>query len=463
MNNKNITHSTKTILLFSNLGLFALAWLMFYNHLTFSTHKIEGSIAIIIAYYLLYSWLCNVYKAFRIASSSLGESIFAQLMSFGVADVVMYLVCCISRHNFADLFPIFVTACMQVIVSIVVCIISKKILMKSIKAEDTLLIAGSILESSDGEGFVKRLQEKYGYLFSIKEIIDEKEELKAIKLIEECHSIILYDCSETYRKKYISKSIELEKTLFFTPRIEDILIEGSSTRHLLDTPLLKYDYTFKKGLKLVLKRLFDILLALILLVLFSPVMLITAIAIKLEDHGPVLFKQKRYTKDSRIFEIYKFRSMRVDADKMGVVPTTKGDPRITKVGKFIRAVRIDEFPQLINILKGDMSFVGPRPERVEHVDLYSEELPEFKYRLKVRGGLTGYAQVYGKYNTSPYDKLRLDLLYIENQTLLLDFKLLLLTIKTVITPESTEGFDQEKSNAIQQETSKMKKESYGNE
>jgi len=350
---------------------------------------------------------------------------------------------------------------MQVIVSIIVCVISKKILMKSIKAEDTLIIAGSFLESSDGEEFVKRLQEKYGYLFNIKEIIDEKEETRVNKLIEECHTVILYDCSENYRKKYIAKSIELEKALFFTPRIEDILIEGSSTRHLLDTPLLKYDYTFKKGFTQMLKRFFDILFAFILLVLFSPAMIITAIAIKLEDHGPVIFKQKRYTKDSKIFEIYKFRSMRVDADKMGVVPTTKGDARITKVGKFIRAVRIDEFPQLINIIKGDMSFVGPRPERVEHVDLFSEELPEFKYRLKVRGGLTGYAQVYGKYNTSPYDKLRLDLLYIENQSLLLDFKLLLLTIKTVFTPESTEGFDQEKCNTIQQETSKMK-ESYGN-
>ena len=137
-----------------------------------------------------------------------------------------------------------------------------------------------------------------------------------------------------------------------------------------------------------------------------------------------------------------------NAEAFGAVPATDGDPRITKVGKMIRATRFDEIPQLLNILKGDMSFVGPRPERVEHMELYSKEMPEFKYRLKVRGGLTGYAQVYGKYNTTPYDKLRLDLIYIENQSFLMDFKILLLTIRTIFQKEATEGFDEKESAAI---------------
>ena len=134
--------------------------------------------------------------------------------------------------------------------------------------------------------------------------------------------------------------------------------------------------------------------------------------------------------------------MIVDAEKNGaVIPCKNGDPRITRVGRFIRKTRLDELPQLLNILKGDMSIVGPRPERVEHVEKYTAELPEFISRLQVRGGLTGYAQVYGKYNTSAEDKLKLDLMYIENMSLWMDLKLVFLTVKIMFIPESTEGFD----------------------
>ena len=178
------------------------------------------------------------------------------------------------------------------------------------------------------------------------------------------------------------------------------------------------------------------------MVVALPVMLVTAIAIKLNDGGPVFYKQKRVTLDGKVFDILKFRSMIVNAEAAGKsIPATDNDPRITKVGKIIRATRIDELPQIINILKGDMSIVGPRPERVEHVEQYSRDIPEFSYRTKVKGGLTGYAQIYGKYNTTAYDKLRLDLLYIENYSFLLDIKLILLTFRILFKKESTEGFD----------------------
>ena len=179
------------------------------------------------------------------------------------------------------------------------------------------------------------------------------------------------------------------------------------------------------------------------MIVAAPIMLVVAIAIKLEDGGPVFFTQKRATIDGKTFDILKFRSMIVDAEKYGAIPATDRDPRITKVGNVIRATRIDELPQILNILKGEMSIVGPRPERVEHVEKYSKEVPEFSYRLKVKGGLTGYAQIYGKYNTSAYDKLRLDLMYIENYSLLLDIKLILMTLQIMLRKESTEGFKQE--------------------
>ena len=172
------------------------------------------------------------------------------------------------------------------------------------------------------------------------------------------------------------------------------------------------------------KRLFDLVLSALFLILLSPVFLLTALCIKLEDGGPVFYRQKRCTKNGRVFEILKFRSMVVNAEENGAMPCTDHDVRVTRIGRLIRATRIDELPQIINILKNDMS-----------------EMPEFSYRFRVNGGLTGYAQVWGKYNTSAYDKLRYDLMYIENQSFYLDFKILVLTFRTVFRSESTEGFD----------------------
>jgi lipopolysaccharide/colanic/teichoic acid biosynthesis glycosyltransferase len=170
-------------------------------------------------------------------------------------------------------------------------------------------------------------------------------------------------------------------------------------------------------------------------------MLIAAIAIKLDDGGPIFFKQNRITRNGKIFNVLKFRSMIVDADKDGAKKAEVGDDRITKVGRIIRACRLDELPQLINVLKGDMSLVGPRPERIENVYEYSNAYPEFELRHKVKGGITGYAQLYGKYNTSPKDKLNMDLIYIETYSIIQDIKLLILTIKILFMKESTEGFD----------------------
>ena len=185
---------------------------------------------------------------------------------------------------------------------------------------------------------------------------------------------------------------------------------------------------------------------LLAILLFSPLMLVIAAAIKLEDGGPVLYKQKRVTRDGKVFDILKFRSMIVNAEKEGqVIPAVGNDPRITKVGSVIRKIRMDEIMQLFNILKGDMSVVGPRPERVEHVEKYSAEVPEWHFREKVKGGLTGYAQIFGKYNTSPYDKLRLDLMYIENYSFRFDLKLIIMTIRVLFSRESTEGFETQKA------------------
>ena len=264
--------------------------------------------------------------------------------------------------------------------------------------------------------------------------------------------VVIWDVPTAVRNKLLKVFYSNNIRVYMMPKISDVIIMGSDQLHLFDTPiLLTREYSLKVEQRF-LKRLIDIVCALILVVITLPIMLITAIIIKAYDGGPALYKQVRCTVNAKEFCILKFRSMRTDAEKDGVARlAAKNDSRITPIGKFIRAVRIDELPQLFNILKGDMSFIGPRPERPEIIKQYMEEMPEFAFRMKVKAGLAGYAQVYGKYNTTPYDKLKLDLSYIENYSVWLDIKLMLLTLKILLSPESTEGVEQNQITAMKKE------------
>jgi exopolysaccharide biosynthesis polyprenyl glycosylphosphotransferase len=265
--------------------------------------------------------------------------------------------------------------------------------------------------------------------------------------IPEYDAIILNDVAAPLRNDILKFCYRFRVRTYVAPKLTDIMVRGAKNISLFDTPLLLVKGTGLTPAQRVGKRLMDILLCSIAMIPAAPIMAAVAIAIKLEDGGPVFFRQKRMTRGGREFDILKFRSMIVDAEKYaGAVLATDDDPRITKVGKFIRATRLDEIPQILNILKGDMSIVGPRPERKVIADDYSKDIPEFPYRLKVRGGLTGYAQIYGKYNTSAYDKLRLDLMYIENYSLMLDIKLIILTLRIIFSKESTEGIDKQLEN-----------------
>ncbi len=260
--------------------------------------------------------------------------------------------------------------------------------------------------------------------------------------IEKYDAVVLNDVPAEERNDIVKYCYQHSIRVYVVPKITDIIIRNGEDITAFDTPLI---LVAGKGLTIgqrITKRLEDLVLSIPALLIAAPVMVVIAIAIKLEDGGPVFYRQKRATIGGKAFEILKFRSMIVDAEKPGIsIPATGRDPRITKVGKVIRACRFDELPQLLNIIKGDMSVVGPRPERVEHMEKYGEEIPEFYYRLKVKGGLTGYAQIYGRYNTSAYDKIRLDLMYIEHYSLVLDIKLILMTIRILFSKSSTEGFE----------------------
>ncbi len=259
-------------------------------------------------------------------------------------------------------------------------------------------------------------------------------------------AILINDIPDEAQNDLIKTCFRLGKRVYLIPKLSDIIVKASEELNLFDTPLYMCRNEGISALERAIKRLFDVVSSLLSLLVLSPLLLATAIAIKLDDGGPVFYRQERCTIGGKRFMILKFRSMIPDAEKDGRThPAGEHDDRIARVGRIIRATRIDELPQLFNILKGDMSVVGPRPERVEHVKIYTEEIPEFCFRSKVKGGLTGYAQVYGKYNTSALDKLKMDLVYITNFSLLLDFQIILETLKILLRKESTEGFTESRA------------------
>ena len=429
-------------------GFFAMALFQYYGPRLFRKADSIGYAVTLILYAIVYVALGNLFRAFKITDYSIAETIFSQFLSFGMADLLLSGEFCMIRHNYVNIVPGIMTVGCQLLAAVCWALIGKRFTITFGKPEKTLVISGA----DDVDEFLQKFG-KIKHIFSIEKVVSAdilKSDWK--KEVDPYRAIIFYEVSSRKRAEVIWYCMQSRKSLYVTPQLGEITMEGFGARHLIDTPMMKYEYRSERFWYNLAKRIGDILLSLIALIILSPLLLLTALLIKIEDRGPVFFRQKRCTKNGKVFEILKFRSMIVDAEKGGeTIPCRTGDPRITHVGRVIRKLRIDEFPQIINVLKGDMSIVGPRPERVEHVEAYTKEIPEFSYRLRVKGGLTGYAQIYGKYNTSPYDKLRLDLQYIEKQSLLMDLKLILLTVKIMFVPESTEGFTQKRSEQITEE------------
>jgi len=263
--------------------------------------------------------------------------------------------------------------------------------------------------------------------------------------IKEADALFISEVPAGERAAIVRFAYKCQKNVYMTPEIEDIMEMNSTDYQIDDAVMINYlgrTFTFEQR---IVKRVFDIVISVLTLILTSPILLIAIIFIKAEDGGSIIYKQARATINGRIFNVYKLRTMKENDNSHSA---TIDDDRITKIGKFLRRTRIDEIPQVYNVLKGDMSFVGPRPEMVKNVEKYTEELPEFAYRLRVKAGLTGYAQIAGKYNTTPRDKLIMDMIYIEKFSILLDIQLILKTVVAVLSPDSSEGFVKENGNAL---------------
>lgn len=414
-----------------------LIWRLNYGDISFP-YLGRGKYVLMGIYALFVIILFHYSDSFNYGNSKLSDITVSQCIAISLVNFITYFQLCLISNVMITPVPMLLLTFLDVFICLGCCYLYNVNYLHHQSPRDILMIYGT--ESAlELEAKMSVRVDKY----HISEMVSVDEGFDTIcEKIKAHDSVLLNDVPAQIRNDILKYCYTNEIRVYATPKLSDIIMGGAEEICLFDTPIVLI-----KGNGLTLeqrfvKRVMDIVLCSIAMIVAAPIMLVVAIAIKLEDGGPVFFKQERVTIDGKKFDILKFRSMIVDAEKKGqVIPATDYDPRITKVGRITRATRIDELPQIINILKGEMSIVGPRPERVEHVEKYTEDIPEFIYRTKVKGGLTGYAQIYGKYNTSAYDKLRLDLMYIEKYSILLDIKLILMTLQIMLRKESTEGFE----------------------
>lgn len=418
--------------------IYYLVWRHGYDEVKFPQYLGMGKYILMGVYGILLSIMFNSFDAFQFGHQRLTDIIIAQWISLFLVNVITYFQLCLIANVMIPVWQMFVLWAIQLVVAFILPFIYSLIYHRIYSAHRMIMVYGN-----ESAAVLKLKMESRPDKYRVKELISVERGLEAVcQEISKFDSVIINDVPATVRNDILKFCYSHHIRTYVTPKLSDIIVRGGTQICLFDTPLLLVKGMGLTFVQRILKRAMDILICLLAMIIALPVMLVIALAIKLDDGGPVFYKQQRVTLNGKVFNILKFRSMIVNAEAAGKsIPATDNDPRITRVGRIIRATRVDELPQILNILKGDMSIVGPRPERVEHVEQYTREIPEFDFRLKVKGGLTGYAQIYGKYNTSAYDKLRLDLMYIENYSILLDIKLILMTIRILFKKESTEGFD----------------------
>ena len=423
----------------------AICWFGYYVDRTQMQLTWKRSVAILGLYIVFYCVLGKAYDAFLVSYNRIFEMFLGQMVAILLTDAISFIVLWIVNWYFPNMFPALLALIAQLGLSALWCAVAHRWYYHMYPPRR----AAVIYDMREG---MENLLREYGLdkKFQVCKVVHVDDCIKDLSVLDEMQTVFFSGIHSHERNIILKYCVEKNITGLIIPRVGDVIMSGAKQMHLFHLPMLRVERYNPSPEYLMIKRFLDILMSGVMLIIASPFMLITAIAIKAEDHGPVFYKQVRLTKDRKEFKIMKFRSMRVDAEKDGVARLSSGDndDRITKTGKFIRKCRVDELPQLINILKGDMSFVGPRPERPEIAKQYEEEMPEFSLRLQARAGLTGYAQVYGQYNTTPYDKLLMDLTYIANPSTRQDVMLFFSTIKILFMKESTEGIDSGQTTAL---------------
>ncbi len=436
---------------------FAACWYGYYADRLYHPFWRRGNFAVVGMFFVLYIIFGRIYSAFTITLHRISELVYSQCLAIAFSGFIIYAVTWLLTRHLPNPLPLLGSMIASGILSVIWCRAAHKIYFSRYEPIPTVIIW-------DMRKGLEELVESYG-LGKRFNVIDTPNVWEVFKDPDACLSqagaVFLCGIHSHERNQIIKQCIARRIRVYVIPRVGDLLMESAHSMHMFHLPMLMLERYNPTPEFLILKRVFDILSSGIALVILSPLMIVIALLIR-RDGGTAFYRQKRLTKDGREFYVLKFRSMRMDAEKDGVarLSTGENDDRITPIGHFIRAVRIDELPQLINILKGEMSVVGPRPERPEIAAQYEEELPEFALRLQAKAGLTGYAQVYGKYNTTPRDKLLMDLMYIAHPSIAEDLKIIFATVKILFLPESTEGVDPGQVTALDYENEANQKKKW---
>lgn len=420
---------------------FVICWTLYYEPRTTTVGSKQVSVLVMIIFFLICYYFGQRLDCFRVSILQIRDVIFGEVLATMITDIIMYILIWILSIHLPNLIPGLITWGGQCVIGVIWAYVMHQSYFSTHPPLRTIVIY-------DERMGMENLIHTYGLekRFNIKTVYPVESIMDKLEVMEEFDAAFLCGIHSRERNIILKHCISHKIKFFMIPRIADVMMRGSEQIHMLHLPILKTQ-RYKPSIEYqIIKRTMDIVVSGIATIVLSPLFLITAIAVK-SDGGPAFYKQKRLTKDGKVFEILKFRSMRVDAEKYSgaVLSAGENDPRITKVGRIIRACRLDELPQLLNILKGDMSLVGPRPERPELQKEIEKEVPEFGLRLQAKAGLTGYAQVYGKYNTTFYDKLLMDLMYISKPSILEDLTIMLATVKILTSKESTEGVGEEKN------------------
>lgn len=437
-----------TVLFLMKLMLFcacaAVFFIVFGSKFFFLLRPTRTSFITLGVFTIVYIMMNMIYGGFDIGKRKSKPIIYSFVLSVFFTDLAAHFFMCIMnvtvihRGKFVYDYPLLLllTYVIQVFIIILFTYGGNYLYFSVNKPQNTVIITGRGESTDNIVSKIGRYKKQYRITDTV--YVNDPDILKKIDAAD---SVFFYNLSVPQRNAFVEYCYNRKKDIYYSPELSDIVSLSSHRVYFDDKSMI---YAPVKGLTFeqrFIKRFMDLAISGVGLVLTSPLFLITALCIKLEDGGTVFYKQKRATYGGRVFNVIKFRSMRQEDGEIHK-SVTKNDSRITRVGNIIRKFRIDELPQLINVIKGDMSIVGPRPEMLENVEEYTKELPEFAYRQRAKAGLTGMAQIYGKYNTTPKDKLIFDLTYINEYSVWLDVKLIFRTLLVLLTPDkSTEAFE----------------------
>lgn len=429
------------------LASFAFVWIFFHGAYL-DRFDSNANFVICLVYTVVLILLFRTYNVYDVGYARTTDNVIGQIFSDFISLGIVYVIGSILSGGLMNPLYLLGLGVVQCLWDMMWSKTAKSVYHRIYKQRKTVVVYRN-------EDDLKRVAEiRYlEHKFKIEKYLENPEDdFKTLEReLDGYQAVIVAGVNASLRNGIAKYCIEKGVVGYFAPHVGDVIMQGAQHLSSFSVPIMRVRRASKSPYYLFAKRVCDIAVSFLAIVLLSPVYLLTALAVKLYDRGPVFYKQVRLTKDGREFKILKFRSMRTDAEKDGVARlASENDDRITPVGKFIRACRLDELPQFFNIFIGDMSIVGPRPERPEIAVQYEEQMPAFSLRLQVKAGLTGFAQVYGKYNTSPYDKLQMDLMYINKMSVSEDIRLMFATLRILFMPDSTEGIDEGSTTALKE-------------